>query len=385
MHRIDRYLFSQMLFPFTLNIVFFTFLFLITQVLEIADLVVNYRIGLGSVGWLMACAAPFFLQFTIPMAVMVTVLVTFLRLSGDREILALKAGGYSIWRLLPPVAAFCLLAAFLTALMTLYGLPWGKLESRRVITELALQHGDMALKPMVFNDMFSGVTLYVGEMDRNSGKLKDIFVEDFREGGMGTVLAPEGRLHMDAAAGLARLQLSQGMILRGSGAENTEVHAISFENYELTLDLSREKGLALARKSKDKEEMGFNELRAYIRTLPENSKSYNAAVMKFHEKFSLPAACLALGLLAFPLGVNTLERRRASGIGNGLLYFLMYYMLLTMGWSFGESGVYPPGLAMWTPNGVTTVAGFWLLSRVAAEKPLMPRTLWAGRQRGWKR
>lgn len=372
MHRIDRYLFLQMLFPFVLNILFFTFMFLVSQLLEIADLVVNYRVGLASVGRLLICAAPFFLQFTVPMAVMVTVLVTFLRLSGDRELLALTAGGYSILRLLPPVFIFCGLGACLTMGMTFYGLPWGKQESRRLITELAMQHGSMALKPMVFNEMFADVTLYVGEIDRNTGKIKDIFIEDHRPEGMGTVLAPEGTLRMDVAAGLAHLHLSEGMILRGS-ARDSEVHAISFEDYDLSLDLAREKEHALMRKGKDKEEMSFHELREYIRQLPEKTKAYNAAVMKFHEKFSLPTACLVLGLLAFPLGIRPLERRRASGLGSGLLYFLIYYMLLTMGWSFGESGVLPPGLAMWTPNGVVGVLACWLLMRRAGEKPLMPR------------
>ncbi|MCW7754091.1 LPS export ABC transporter permease LptF [Desulfobotulus sp. H1] len=380
MRRVDRYFFSQMLLPFVLNILFFTFIFLVTQLLEIADLVVNYGTGLGSVARLLAYAAPFFLQFTIPMAVMMTVLVTFLRMSGDREILALKAGGYTIWRFLPSVVVFCLLAALLTALMTLYGLPWGKLESRQLITRLAMEHGSMALKPMVFNDMFSGVTLYAGEVDRTGGKLGNVFVEDYREEGVGTVMAPEGRLQMDGNTGVALLRLVNGVILRGEDGEK-EVHVTAFESYDLTLDLTREKAEAMARKPKDKEEMGFYELRTYTAGLPEGSKRYNAAVIKIHEKFSLPAACLVLGVLVFPLSISSMDRKRSAGLGSGLLVFMLYYTLLTMGWSFGESGMLPPGFAIWLPNIVLGCLAVWLLVRVAAEKPLLPAVLRYGRRK----
>ncbi|TWI64818.1 lipopolysaccharide export system permease protein [Desulfobotulus alkaliphilus] len=376
MHRVDRYFFSQMLFPFFLNIFFFTLIFLITQLLDIADLIVNYGTGVSAVALLLAYSAPFFLQFTIPLAVMVTVLITFLRLSGDREILALKAGGFSSWRFLPPVLFFCLLAALITAGMTIYGLPWGKLESRKLVAELAMKHGSMILKPMVFNDMFSGVTLYAGEMDKETGSLKDIFIEDYREKeGMGTIIAPEGRLQMDADTGMVLIRLSNGMILRGDDLIS-EVHAIAFENYDLRLNLAKEKGDALGGRPKDKEEMGFSELREHIRKLPEGSRSYNAAVIKLHEKFSFPLACFVLGIIAFSLGISSMERKRSPGLSAGLGFFLVYYAFLTMGWSFGESGVFHPGIAIWTPNLVLGVVGGWMLFRVAGEKTLIPQFIY---------
>ncbi|MFA7425484.1 MAG: LptF/LptG family permease, partial [Desulfosarcinaceae bacterium] len=73
---IDRYLLREMLPPFALNLVFFTFVFLMTRILEITNMVVNYRIGLGTVVLMLVYATPRFLEFVVPMSVMMAILLT---------------------------------------------------------------------------------------------------------------------------------------------------------------------------------------------------------------------------------------------------------------------------------------------------------------------
>ena len=93
--------------------------------------------------------------------------------------------------------------------------------------------------------------------------------------------------------------------------------------------------------------------------------------MKFHEKFSIPFACLALGLLAIPLGLQSKTDKRSLGIMLGLVLFLLYYLMLTIGWSFGQTGIYPPIIGMWVPNVVMGGFGLFLLIRSAKDRPLM--------------
>ena len=106
---INRYLLKEMMPPFVINLAFFTFIFLMTKILEITNLIVNYRVSLLNVLLMLIYSMPFFLEFIIPMSVMMAVLLTFLRMSGDNEIIALKSGGMSMYGLLPPVLLFCLL------------------------------------------------------------------------------------------------------------------------------------------------------------------------------------------------------------------------------------------------------------------------------------
>ncbi len=77
-----------------------------------------------------------------------------------------------------------------------------------------------------------------------------------------------------------------------------------------------------------------------------------------------------MGLLAFPLGVQSLVTGRSSGLGLGVCFLVIYYMFLAAGWSAGETGRFPPVLGMWLPNLVMGGAGWHLLKRNADENPV---------------
>ena len=134
---VGRYVFLEMVPPFSLNLMFFTFVFLMTRILDITNLIVNYRIGLAPVGLMLVYSVPYFLVFVIPMSVMMAVLLTFLRLSRDNEIVALKASGIGLNSLLPPVFLFSLLGCLLTGLMTVYGMPWGRSSFKEMTYKVA--------------------------------------------------------------------------------------------------------------------------------------------------------------------------------------------------------------------------------------------------------
>jgi lipopolysaccharide export system permease protein len=106
-------------------------------------------------------------------------------------------------------------------------------------------------------------------------------------------------------------------------------------------------------------------LKRYIQTTPKENKSYYKALMKFHEKFALPFACFTLGLVAMPLGMQARRGKRSMGTVLGIILFLSYYILLSVGWSFGESGALPPVVGMWAPNAVIGAVGIFLLARMA--------------------
>ncbi len=366
---INRYLLKEMLAPSALNMVFFTFVFLMTQILEITNLIVNYRISIFILFRMLVYSMPYFLVFVMPMSVMMGVLLTFLRLSNDREILALKAGGVSILQLVPPVFVFCLAGSLLTAFMGIYALPWGQLSLKRLTYQVAAQHFDVGLKPGTFNDSFSGITMYVSAFDRQSKLLKDVFIEDHRnETSAQTLVAPRGRLLRDPRRLRVQLRLYDGIIYQVD-IDSRSVNTVHFERYDVNLDIQRAASQASAKEEKDDIEMSLPELRDFLAHSPHDSRYY-LALMQYYKKFSMPFACFALGLLAIPLGVQTRFAKRSFGLALGLLAFLFYYLLLSAGQVFGEAGKYPPIIGMWVPNLVVGAIGLWLFVRTLNERPV---------------
>ena len=84
----NRYILKEMLAPFSINVIVFTFLFLMTELIKITNWIVNYNLSIFSVFTLIFFTMPWFLMFIIPMSVMLAVVLTFLRLSADNEIVA---------------------------------------------------------------------------------------------------------------------------------------------------------------------------------------------------------------------------------------------------------------------------------------------------------
>lgn len=370
---IGRYLFYEMLGPFCVNVLFFSFVFLLTQILSITNMIVNYHVDFSTIFWMIIYGMPFFLEFIIPMSVMLTILLTFLKLSSDNEILALKSGGVSLYQLIPPVVSFCLMGAALTGFMAIYALPWGVTSMKQLTLEVVQSNIDIGMKERTFIDYFKNVMIYVNQIDIKDKSLKDVFIEDQRsKNHIITIIAPKGNLYTDKEKAESRLVLFNGMINQVD-LESKRVNSVNFETYEMKLDIKRAIQQAEAQASlKDETEMNLTELRDYLKTAPEKDAQYYITLMEFHRKFSIPIACFALGILAVPLGVQSKHARRSFGIILGLGLFLLYYLLLSAGLVFGEAGVYPPLIGMWVPNIVIGGIGMFLFYRVANDRPFAP-------------
>ena len=366
---INRYIFKEMLTPFFLSVLFFTFVFLMAKMIEITNWIVNYDIDIVDVLLMILYTTPYFLVFVLPMSIMMSVLLTFLQLSSDNEIIALKCGGHSINGLLPPVILFCLFGFGVNIFITVFGMPWGSHAVRELTLEVASSNVDIGLKERTFNDSFEDVVLYVNNIDIKDKSLIDIFIEDKRQKGMvTTVVAPKGRLFSQPDKYLFHLQLYNGTIHQ-INREDRIANAINFDTYNLSLDL-RDSLLAAKQKSKHRTEMSLTELKVYIENYQTRDKGYYKAVMEWHRKFSLPFACMALGLLAMPLGVQSKSAKRSFGLILGLSFFLLYYLLLSAGTVFGKTGTIPPIVGMWFPNFIMGSTGLYLLFRTVKERPL---------------
>ena len=366
----NRYIFKEMFIPFSINIFVFAFLFLMTEMLKIANWIVNYNLSIWAVFTLIFYTMPMFLTFIIPMSVMLAILLTFLRLSSDNEIVAIKSCGMSIYGLLPPVLLFALLGFLLTMLLTLYAGPRSKASLEEMSLKVATTNLDIGLKERTFNDTFKGVMLYVNKIDIKKRKLIDVFIEDKRQQDIViTVVAPEGRLISEPEKYTYHLILSNGTIHQTNPKERS-ANSIQFNTYTLSLNFKEQVANA-AKQKKGREEMSVVELRQYIDKLAgKDEEAFQKAKMELHRRYSIPAACLALGLLAFPLGIQSKTAKRSFGLILGLFFFFTYYLLLTAGYSFGKSGLLPPEIGMWLPNFVMTGIGLFFLFQTGRDRSL---------------
>ena len=367
-----RYILKEMLPPFVINVGFLLFIFLMTRILDITNYIVNYKIGLGTVLSMLLFTMPQFLQFVIPMSVMLAVLLTFLRMSGDNEIMALKASGFSIYQLLPPVVIFCIAGSLLTIFLTIYGIPWGFISLRALTARVAASSFEIGLKERTFNDNFKDVMLYVGKIDAGSKELVDVFIEDKRSEDMvSTIVSSRGKLLSDPETLSFRMRLWDGIINQVS-IKNRSVNSIQFDTYDVRLNI-KEIIQGDSNTGKSRKEMSLVEMRDFVKTSKQKDGTYYKTLIDYHKKFSIPLASVVLGLMAVPLGIQSDVRKRSSGLALGLAFFLIYYILLTVGTSLGKHGKVPPFIGMWMPNVVMGAVAATFIYQTGKE-----RLLWVG-------
>ena len=80
--------------------------------------------------------------------------------------------------------------------------------------------------------------------------------------------------------------------------------------------------------------MSLSELRRYISTATGKDAQYYVSLIELHKKFSIPFACIVLGFLAVPLGVQSRSAKRSFGLGLGLVFFLLWCLSLFSRLSF---------------------------------------------------
>ena len=107
-----RYILGEILLPFTGAVLFFVFVLLMFQIINLVDFFVVHKVSAVWVIQLLGYLGLSLLQPAIPIAFLLAVLLGIGRLSTDGEIMAMRASGLSARQILSPVL-LCGFALFL--------------------------------------------------------------------------------------------------------------------------------------------------------------------------------------------------------------------------------------------------------------------------------
>lgn len=345
------------------------FVFFITKSLKLTEMVINKGIPLSSTLKLVVFTMPYLFVFILPMATLLSVLITYSRLSGDNEIVALKASGISPYQMLPPVIMVTISSFLISTYMAIYAMPWGSTSFKNLLFNLARNRIEVGINEQVFNDDFQDLVIYVNQISSKSKIMNGVFISDQRDPETSnTIVAKRGTMIPDKKNLTITFRMFDGSIHRVA-KDLKSTQTISFDVYDLNLDL--EAMLPQERRdSKGRKELSVREIRERIRRLGKKSKEYNTLTMELHRRFSIPFACFVLGFIAVPLGITTRPSGRSWGAVLALAFFLIYYILLSSVWSLGEAGILPPALGTWMPNIILGAMACYMLVKTANESPI---------------
>src|ERR1019366_9517738 len=195
---LDRYVAREVLAPFGMGVALLTFALVTGKLLKLTDMVVNHGVGVGEVIGLMAFIMPAFLELTFPMAVLLGVLLGFGRMSGDREMIAARACGVSLYRLAIPVMMVAFIVYLLSSWFAFSIRPWANISLEQRLFYLTRTRVSAVLREKVFNSGFKGLVVYVDRVLEGGDSLQGVMISDARTADQqNTIIARHGILLPD--------------------------------------------------------------------------------------------------------------------------------------------------------------------------------------------
>ncbi len=359
------YLLKELIQIFLLSLGILTFVFVLSRIGKIADLVINKGVEIKDILLLLVYSSPPYLTFTLPMAFLLSSIVVLGRLSTENEILALKASGVNLKCLFIPIVAIGVIITLIGLLNTNMLLPKSSELFRATLINIVKKGITVEDKEGVFNDSIPGIVIYIDKVDTKNKFLSGIIISDDRDKELKqTISASKGIINLDSVKLDLYFVLEDGNLHRWEKAQDV-YRNLSFKNYTFSMNLAN----MLPQNSnlrKRPYEMDTKELNKALVHANNPDDRYDI-LLEIYKRISLPLSSLAFIFLTIPLGIKRNIEGKFSGILYSLLLFIFYYILMAITENLGKTIHLPVIITSFTPNVIISIIGLYLLRNLNTE------------------
>ena len=368
---IDRYVIREVVPPFILALLIFTFVLELPPVMQQLEQLLAKGVPWPTVGRIILLLSPQALGLTIPMALLVGLLIGLGRLSTDRESVALLACGVSPYRLLRPVLALSGIAMAATMYVMIEAIPDANQSYREILFATLSKKVESDIKPRVFFQDFPNWVLYPrNEAAPGEPGWKDVLLANTsKPDAVEAYMAGHGRIVLDPAKRTVELILNDGINYSTTGPGMSSVG--QFKQIIIRLDPdSVFPPVDLARGLTEKT---IDRLRKDIADKVGRKESPHNEIMAIHAKFSIPIACLVFGVISLALGLRVSKDGKLGGFVIGIGVIFAYYIAMFLAESAAKGHRIPAEYARWVPNLILgpfgLIALFWRAGHAEGRLP----------------
>lgn len=359
MRMLDRYVSREMLVPFVFGICVFTSLFVSSDLLRLASMVVELGAPMEAVFRVFLLQLPQVIVYTLPMSVLLATLLSLSRLSATNEVISMRAAGLHFSRIVAPVWIVAALVSGAAFVLNETVVPIANTEAERVMAEdvrggsLPTSQQHVVIRGQEGAEV--SWVLYARRFDGRDQTMSDIVLtrlENLRP--VETTSAKQAVWVDDAwymEDTVSHLFFGDGRVVTLSYPEGRQPMQI------------RQTPAQIAQRRKDPDQMSLTELREHVAILREQGVDVKKLEVNMHLKYSLPLASLIFALVAAPLGMQPTRSASSIGFGISIIIIFLYYTLMSLGTALGQAGTLPPFLGAWLQNIAIGGTGVFLLIR----------------------
>ncbi len=211
MKKLDKLILGSFIGPFLLTFLVVDFILLIVNMLKYFDEIFGKGLGF----WIYMELISYFVisisPMALPLAVLLSSLMTFGNLGEHFELTAIKSSGISLLRALRPIGVFVVFLAFAAYLSNNHLVPKVNLKTFSLLYDIRMKSPALDIKEGVFYDGIPGYSIKVNQK-LDDVRLKDIIIYNHNEGqgNLNLTLADSGRMEPFFNDNYMRLTLYKG-------------------------------------------------------------------------------------------------------------------------------------------------------------------------------
>jgi lipopolysaccharide export system permease protein len=345
MRTLDRYLARSFLAPMLLSLTALTGLYMVGHAFSnLAPFINNAdNIGqaLGRMAYVYALRVPFFLSPMVPISMLIGAAFGIANLSAKNELLAMRACGIGLVRVLAPIYALAVLIAFLSMANREYLIP--KVEG------------------MTYRDM-----------SRWTGKDDFELVSLFPKGTKLTITMSYSPSQRRARAFTITDSESESAYIKANSATYEDgAWVLMDESVTPPKVIQRWRGpvtpedVELQARLNNMNRAGEFSLKD-IRKLMEGSPNNPKYILNYHTRLAEPFIGIVLVAIGLPfvIGNERIRGSRILGVGLCIGVCAVFYLVQFVTSDLAKSGNLMPQLAAWLPIAIFAALGFYLLEAV---------------------
>ncbi|MGA2673341.1 MAG: LPS export ABC transporter permease LptG [Terracidiphilus sp.] len=361
---LDEYVIREFLNTFFLVLTGFVLLMLVFTFFELVGDILRNHIALSTVGAYLINLTPSMLYQIAPLAVLIAVLVTFGVLNRNSEIVAMKATGISLYRLVVPIVSIAAVLAVSLFLFDEFYLPQANRRQEALRNFIKGKPPQTVLHPgenWIFGQPRPGEPariFYYQFFDSNQSEFANLSVFEFDPSTFALsrrIFA--ARAAWDPANGSWRF-------LNGWQRDFEGTNITQYREFKQTsfAEIHEEPGY-FKKESLQSQEMNFGQLDRYIGDLRQSGFDTMRLRVALWHKLAYPLIAVVMAVLAIPFALSMGRRGSLTGIAVAIAVALAYFVVEELFGAMGNVNYLPAPLAAWSPDILFGLVGGYLLLR----------------------
>jgi len=358
MRILDKYLLRTFMTPWLSCLLGFTFLFILVDLVESLNSFVDGGVSLGGIALYYLRFLPSIWIYIAPITLLLGLLYALYQLTRNNEIIAMRAGGVSLYRVLLPFIVLGTLISMFSMYISGYVAPRNLAWTEEFLNQLENPDARV-LTHLRFRDPESNRSWDIEELNLDTHTLTGVTLLQ-RRPEKDTL---EYVLHADRAVWIDNYWFFHDATIQPYSEEGYQLgsreHREVLPKPEITESPQR-----IIRETMEFDYMTSNEMRAYLRDRPTSDRTRANLLTRLHMRRAHPWLCLVTMLMAVPFGTQTARKGVFVGVALCLLLFFGLFFMMNLFKALGLGQKVPPWVAGWTPTLVFTLIGAGLLRRL---------------------